>query len=167
MSERIESLIVRIVGKDLDGSQPVYKALTGIKGINHRMGRIIAYAFEKESKIPFDERLGNVDEKFYKILEEIILSPEKFGIPIWVYNRQKDFESGKSEFKVMAELDLAKRRDLMRLQKIKSYRGIRHALNLPVRGQRTRSSFRKKGATVGVLKKEAKAKMQPAKSEKK
>jgi len=39
------------------------------------------------------------------------------------------------------------------MKKIKCYRGIRHMFNLPVRGQCTRSNFRKnKGKTTGVKK---------------
>ncbi|HDD46536.1 MAG TPA: 30S ribosomal protein S13, partial [Candidatus Aenigmarchaeota archaeon] len=45
--------------------------------------------------------------------------------------------------------------DINFMKKIKTYKGIRHALGLPVRGQRTRSSFRK-GRTIGVKRKEKK-----------
>jgi len=44
-------------------------------------------------------------------------------------------------------------KDIKRLKKIKSYRGIRHNLGQPVRGQRTKSHFRtnrKKSGAVGV-----------------
>ena len=51
-------------------------------------------------------------------------------------------------------LDLKKETDLKRLKKIKSYRGIRHAANLPLRGQRTKAHFRKnKQKGVGIKKK--------------
>ena len=52
-----------------------------------------------------------------------------------------------------------------RLQMIKSYKGMRHAAGLPVRGQRTKSNFRKnKGkGSLGVKKKTAAA---PAPAEK-
>jgi len=33
--------------------------------------------------------------------------------------------------------------DIKRLRKIKSYKGIRHAVGLPVRGQRTKANFRR------------------------
>ena len=41
------------------------------------------------------------------------------------------------------------------MKKIKSYKGWRHAMGQPVRGQRTRSHFRK-GSSVGVIKAKAK-----------
>ena len=44
--------------------------------------------------------------------------------------------------------------DLRRLKKIKSNRGLRHQWGLPVRGQRTKSNFRRsKGKAVGVKRK--------------
>ncbi|MHC1580348.1 MAG: 30S ribosomal protein S13, partial [Methanopyraceae archaeon] len=52
-----------------------------------------------------------------------------------------------------AELEMTVKQDIDRLKKIRAYRGIRHELGLPVRGQRTKSSFRR-GKTVGVKKKQ-------------
>lgn len=50
-------------------------------------------------------------------------------------------------------LELQTEFDIKRLKKIKSYRGIRHAANLPVRGQRTKSHFRKnKTKSMGIKK---------------
>ena len=45
----------------------------------------------------------------------------------------------------------------MKMKKIRSYRGVRHGIGLPVRGQRTKSNFRKnKGkVSLGVAKKAA------------
>lgn len=57
-----------------------------------------------------------------------------------------------------------------RLRRIKAYRGVRHGMGLPVRGQRTRSNARtKRGAkkTIGAVAKEAAAKAaEPAKASK-
>jgi len=158
-------LIVRIMNKDLDGNLPIHRALMKIKGLSHRMARIMAYAFEKNCKIPFDETLGKLPEEMDKKLEEIVASPEKFGIPAWSFNRRKEFETGKNSHHVMVDLDFDLRKDLERMKIIKSYKGIRHMYGLPVRGQRTRSSFRKRGSTVGVIKKDVKKAAAPAKSD--
>ncbi|MDO8646966.1 MAG: 30S ribosomal protein S13 [Candidatus Diapherotrites archaeon] len=163
MQEQELRLIVRIVNKDLDGRLPIYRALMKIKGISHRMARSIAYVFEKNTKVPFDMQLGNLQENMDSKLEEIIQSPQKFGIPKWTFNRQKDIETGTDIHHVMVDLDFDLRKDLERMKRIKSYRGVRHMYGLPVRGQRTRSSFRKRGATVGVMKKDAKTAAGPAK----
>lgn len=152
-AEKELRLIVRIAGKDLDGRKPISHALTSIKGIGIRYGQVIAKMFEKKTGIKYNEKLGKIDEEHDKILEDIIFNPTKYNIPEWMQNRRKEFESGVSTHKVMSDLDLSVRNDIKRLQSIKSYRGIRHSYGLPVRGQRTRSSFRKRGGTVGVYKK--------------
>lgn len=56
-------------------------------------------------------------------------------------------------------------KNIKRLKRIGSYRGQRHAQNLPARGQRTRSNARtKRGkrATIGALKKENLVKLEQA-----
>jgi small subunit ribosomal protein S13 len=150
-------LIVRIANKDLNGRLPIYRALTALQGISHRIARMIAFQFEKESKIPFDSKLGEIPESLDKKLEDIILNPLNHGIPSWALNKRKEFESGKDLHFVMGDLQFSLRQDLQRLKKIKSYRGLRHSWGLPVRGQRTKSTHRGKGGVVGVFKKEAKS----------
>ncbi|MFH1751339.1 MAG: 30S ribosomal protein S13 [archaeon] len=145
--------MVRIAGKDLDGKKPICMALKDIKGIGIRFNRIIAITFEKETGIKFDAKLGVIPEDKDDLLEEIIAEPEKHGIPKWVLNRRKDTETGEDKHLIMADMDLTLRKDLQRMGKIQSYKGIRHQAGLPVRGQRTRTSFRKKGSTIGVVKK--------------
>ena len=57
--------------------------------------------------------------------------------------------------------------DIKRLKNINSYRGLRHARNLPARGQRTRSNARTKRGkrvTIGAIKKELAEKMTAAKA---
>ncbi|MDA1316427.1 MAG: 30S ribosomal protein S13 [bacterium] len=56
--------------------------------------------------------------------------------------------------------------NIKRLREIGSYRGIRHSMGLPTRGQRTRSNARTKRGkrrTVGALSKEAWAKLEEKK----
>jgi len=153
MAEEIR-YIVRIAGKDLDGNLPIFMALTGIKGVGMRMGRIASYIFEKENKIGFDSKIGMLTEEQDKKLEEIIMHPEKYSIPKWAFNRRKEFETGIDRHAIMNDLDFALRKDLQRLNEIKSYRGLRHSWGLTVRGQKTRSTHRGKGGVVGVMKKD-------------
>lgn len=149
-------LIVRIANKDLDGSLPIYRALEGIKGISNRLARTIAYAFESSTSIPYNTLLGRLTEENDRAIEQIITNPQGYGIPEWEMNRRKDFATGKTYHKVMADLDFTLREDIKRLNEIKSYRGLRHAWGLPVRGQRTKSTHRGKGGVVGVTKKDVK-----------
>jgi small subunit ribosomal protein S13 len=66
-------------------------------------------------------------------------------------------------FKVEGDLKKEIRENIDRLKAIKAYRGIRHIVSLPVRGQRTKTNSRtRKGKkkTVGSLTKEAWAKIE-------
>lgn len=66
-------------------------------------------------------------------------------------------------FKVEGDLKKEVRENIDRLKAIKSYRGIRHIVGLPARGQRTKTNSRtRKGKrkTVGSLTKEAWAKIE-------
>ena len=60
------------------------------------------------------------------------------------------------------------RENVDRLKRIGSYRGLRHKLNLPTRGQRTRSNARtrrgKKRVAIGSMTKESAAKLDAAKA---
>jgi small subunit ribosomal protein S13 len=80
-------------------------------------------------------------------------------------NRRKDYESGRDLHLVGADVTMAIRADIERERRIRSRRGIRHELGLPVRGQRTRTTGRK-GLQVGVQRKETGAKTEIAKGEK-
>jgi small subunit ribosomal protein S13 len=76
-----------------------------------------------------------------------------------VANLMKALES----FKIEGDLKKEIRENIDRLKAIKSYRGIRHIVSLPVRGQRTKTNARtRKGKrkTVGSLTKEAWAKIE-------
>jgi small subunit ribosomal protein S13 len=149
--------IVRIAGKDLNGNLPVYRALTKIKGVGIRMAKNVAIAFEKESKVKYDSKLGLLPEQLDKTLEDIVLHPEKHGIPGYCLNKRKEYDTGEDKHLVMADLDFQLRTELQRLNEIKSFRGLRHSWGLPVRGQRTKSTHRGKGGVIGVMKKDAKA----------
>lgn len=67
------------------------------------------------------------------------------------------------EFRIEGDLKKEIRENIDRLKAIKSYRGIRHIVNLPARGQRTKTNARTvkgKKKTVGSLTKEAWAKIE-------
>ena len=81
---------------------------------------------------------------------EEFLKAGKF--PKFLLNRRNDFTTGKDSHLFGNDLELSEELDIKRLKKIKSYRGIRHATGQPVRGQRTKSHFRKNKA-IGVQKK--------------
>lgn len=139
--------IVRIADTDLNGEKKVVHALTAIKGINFRLSTVIADL----AGVNRCEKMGNLpDDKIEKI-KEVISNLNKY-VPSWMVNRRKDFYTGNDIHLIGADIDFAKREDINRLRKIRTYRGIRHELGLPVRGQRTRSNGRK-GLALGVSRK--------------
>lgn len=140
--------IIRIATTDISGEASIYSGLTKIKGISWAFSSAICatLGIEKERKI------NNLSEKEINKIEEFIKNPI---LPGFLLNRRKDFETGQNKHLITTDLDLQKEFDIRRLKKIRSYRGWRHAIGLPVRGQRTKAHFRK-GRVVGVVKSKAK-----------
>ncbi len=131
--------LVRIVNTDLDGKKTTGYILSRIKGV----GVNFALAICRAANIDHNRRVGTLNDKEVKILENLILNPEKANLPKWMYNRRKDFETGTDKHLVGTPLQLAQDGDLKIMKTIKTYKGVRHILGLPVRGQRTRSNFRR------------------------
>ncbi|MCD4840581.1 MAG: 30S ribosomal protein S13 [Methanosarcinales archaeon] len=139
--------IVRIANTDLEGKKSVQYSLTGIKGINRRIARIIS----DRSNVDPSATIGYLDDEkidsLKKTIEEI-----KSILPTWMLNRRKDLMTGDDKHILATDVLLTKREDLNTLKKTRSYRGVRHERGHKVRGQRTRSTGRK-GLTVGVKRK--------------
>jgi small subunit ribosomal protein S13 len=141
--------IVRIAGTDIDGRLRLPYGLAKIKGI----GVVTAYAIIRALGIDENKLVGQLTDEEIKTLEEAINNMRKLGLPSWLYNRRKDYETGEDLHLVGADLIFAARRDIEREIKIGSWRGLRHKLGLKVRGQRTRTTGRL-GMTIGVRKKQ-------------
>ncbi|RJS76704.1 30S ribosomal protein S13 [Candidatus Bathyarchaeota archaeon] len=139
--------IVRLLGRDLDGTKKVAFALTNIKGINLRL----ADAILKKANIPQEKRLGFLSEAEARRIEETVINLQNQDLPVWLFNRRKDPETGEDVHLTTSDLDLQIKADIERMKAIKSWRGYRHAYGLKVRGQRTRTTGRK-GRSVGVRK---------------
>ncbi|RLJ03038.1 MAG: 30S ribosomal protein S13, partial [Candidatus Aenigmatarchaeota archaeon] len=118
-----------------------------IKGVSFTLAKAVL----KRSGVENVE-IGALPESDVKKLEDVIRNPGNYGIPDYLLNRRKDPVTGENYHLVASDLHMKVREDINRLKKLGNYRGIRHRRGLPVRGQRTRSSFRK-GKSVGVSKK--------------
>lgn len=153
--------IVRVAGTDLDGEKAILYALRKIKGVSFSIGKAICEVAGFDPKI----KLGSLNEKDIEKLENIIKNPINFGIPVFFVNRRKDIETGKDLHLSSSDVDVARRFDIQRYVDLKTYRGWRHMLGQPVRGQRTRSSFREKGRVVGVMRKEIKLQLRQKEEE--
>ncbi|MBS7287621.1 MAG: 30S ribosomal protein S13 [Candidatus Freyarchaeota archaeon] len=140
--------IIRIAGTDLDGSHRLEYALTKINGVGARMARAILSALNMDP----NKRLGFLAEAEVKRIEEALLNPASVNIPSWMLNRRKDIETGKDIHLTGSNLMLAVKNDIELMKRIRCWKGVRHALGLKVRGQRTKTTGRK-GRTVGVHRK--------------
>jgi len=149
MAEKIAS-IVRLMDTDLEGGKKAEFAITKIPGVGLRIARAVCVAAGIDPKVP----IGSLSKEQLKKLEEVIKNPPAYGVPDWMLNRRRDPETGENRHVTGTELALTVRKDIEKLKKMKCWRGVRHALGLKVRGQRTRTTGRK-GATVGVVKKKA------------
>lgn len=143
--ETQQKRIVRLLTTDIDGSLNVERALRKVKGVSFMFSKSVCTATGTDPK----KKIGMLNESEVKMLEGFIKKPQ---LPGWMLNRRKDHETGENVHMTMADLDFKKREDINILKRIRAYKGIRHELGQPVRGQRTRSSFRTQ-KTVGVSRK--------------
>lgn len=149
--------IVRVANVDIPGEKAVCFALTKIKGIGKNFASVICALANIEKR----KKTGYLSNEEIAKLNDIVNNPNSHKIPVWMFNRRKDYETGENKHLLMGTLSYVQENDLKRLKKIKTLRGVRHQRGLPVRGQRTRSNFRRnKGKVIGVKKKQ----VQPAKS---
>lgn len=147
--EKKQRYIVRILNTDIDGSKTLLQGLTKIKGVSIMLANAICCV----SDMDHGTLVGDLSEKQIEALNEIIKNPLKYNIPSWMLNRRLDPETGDDMHLLTSDLDFVKSNDIKHLQKIKCYKGVRHHLRLPVRGQRTKSNFRKSKAKASSIKK--------------
>ena len=139
--------IVRILGRDLNGYKKVAAALKDIKGVNLNLAHAILNALKIDHRL----RLGQLSDSQVAEIEKALKDLASAGIPSWMFNRRKDLEEGIDKHLYESDLVYQIKLDIDREKKMQSWRGVRHALGLKVRGQRTRTTGRK-GRTVGVRK---------------
>lgn len=154
---KVEKPVIRLIDTDIDGTLPIRRAIWKIKGVSFSYGNAVCKVFKEVTGIDREFLIGNLNEEQIQILEDIIRNPQKYNIPSWLYNRRKDIYDGKDYHIVGDDVKIKMQFDIKREIELGTYRGWRHKLGQPVRGQRTRSHFRK-GQTVGVIRsKEARA----------
>jgi small subunit ribosomal protein S13 len=113
--------MARIAGVDLPRDKRVVVGLTYIYGI----GRATSGHILGKLDIEEDTRVRDLSETQVARLRETI----------------------DREYQVEGDLRREVSMNIKRLQEINAYRGIRHRLNLPVHGQRTRTNARTKRGT--------------------
>ena len=146
--------IVRIANTDLDGNRKIIDALKKIKGVGFTFSNMICNFVGVDK----NKKTGTLLDSEITKIDEAVRNPKKFGAPVWILNRRKDYETGEDIHLLSSDLKFTQENDIKIMKKMKSYKGMRHARGLTVRGQRTRANFRRnKGKVAGVQKKKAKS----------
>ena len=126
---------MRVVGVNLPDNKRTDIALTYIYGI----GRSNVRQVLEKAQITPEKRINTLSEEELSRIQKVI-----------------------ETYKIEGDLRADVAGDVKRLKEISSYRGTRHARNLPARGQRTRSNARTKRGkrvAIGAIKKEDAVKM--------
>jgi small subunit ribosomal protein S13 len=139
--------ILRIAGKDIEGSKKVIVAVSEIKGVGYNFAQVLTQTLN----INPDRRIGFLTDGELREIEQAIANPDKAGLPAWYLNRRKSMDTGSNHHIITSDLDFANSNDIEREKLVMSWRGYRHMFGLRVRGQCTRTTGRKGGA-VGVKK---------------
>ena len=108
--------MARVVGVEIPNNKKVWVGLTYIYGI----GRTRAFEILKNTGIDPEKRVKDLTEEEIGKINKFI----------------------QEHYKVEGELRTEVQRNIKRLIDIGCYRGIRHKIGLPVRGQKTRSNAR-------------------------
>ncbi len=117
--------MARLAGVNIPDNKQVQVALTYIYGIGPKASADILSSAKVESIV----RVKDLTDAELSRLQEIITN----------------------NYTVEGELQRVVTGNIKRLKDIKSYRGLRHLANLPVRGQRTRTNARtKRGKKITV-----------------
>ena len=133
----------RVFNTDLIGAKPIYYALLKIKGVSFSLANTVC----KTLNIDKMQKAGLLSEQDARKIEDVI----KNKTPVWMKNRRNEFTENENKHLVGTDLKFEIDNDIKRMKKIKTYKGMRHSIGQPVRGQRTRSHFRY-GKAVGVQK---------------
>lgn len=149
--------IVRIAGKDIRGHVKLARALQSVKGVGNSYGSVISEIATSDLGVQPTTAVGELSESQLERIEHIMTHPAEFGVPPYMLNRRKDFQTGTDRHLIGTDLTFTVKQDIEHEKEMVSWRGYRHSYGQKVRGQRTRSTGRT-GMTVGVLRKAVLAK---------
>lgn len=132
----------RILGVDIPEHKKILYALQSLYGV----GKTRAHEVLEQSKVDPDKRASEIDAEELNRIQRVL-----------------------DQFPLEGDLRRMVNDNVDRLKRIRSYRGMRHNMNLPTRGQRTRTNARNargsasRRRTVGSMTKEMAAKLEAAK----
>lgn len=117
--------MARIAGVNIPDGKNIEIGLSHLYGI----GRTAAIAIAKEANVDHLTKIGQLSDQELERIRAIV-------------------DKG---YKIEGDLRLEINQNIKRLKEIGAYRGVRHARNLPVHGQRTKTNARtKRGRKVTV-----------------
>ena len=146
-NQKEELNIVRIMGTGINGKHNMLYGLAKIKGV----GIMFSNAVCKAINLPEDKKIGDLSEKEIETIESYLSGDEKKGIPTWIMNNRASVETGEDMHNTGKDLDYYIMQLKRNMFKLRTYRGIRLKNRLPVRGQRTKSNFRR-NKTIAAMK---------------
>ncbi|MFH1849869.1 MAG: 30S ribosomal protein S13 [archaeon] len=146
--------IIRIANTDLDGNMKVSQSLTKIRGIGFMFANMACTLVGVDK----NKKTGYLSDSEIKNLDSFTTDPVSHGAPEWMLNRRSDPETGKAMHLTSTDRKFTIDNDLKIMKKMKSYKGVRHAAGLPVRGQKTKSNFRRNKGKVHLGVKKGKGK---------
>ena len=137
--EKQQANLIRILSTDINANHSILFGLSNIKGI----GVMFSNAVCNVLKLDKNAKLSTLSDKDIERIEEFLSNPEMPGIPSWLKNQRKDYESGEDLHLTAKDIDFNLLQLRRRVGKLKTYKSLRYRARLPVRGQRTKSNFRR------------------------
>lgn len=134
----------RILGVDIPENKKVFYALQFLYGVGKKTAEVVL----KEAQVDPDKRAKDLNNDEIGRIQRVL-----------------------DKYELEGDLRRHVNDNVDRLKRIKAYRGLRHIMKLPVRGQRTKTNSRNargggKRKTIGAMTKEMAAKLDAAKKAK-
>lgn len=134
----------RILGVDIPDNKKIFYALQSLYGVGKKIAEVVL----KEAQVDPDKRAKDLNNDELGRIQRVL-----------------------DKYELEGDLRRHVNDNVDRLKRIKAYRGLRHIMKLPVRGQRTKTNSRNarggaKRRTVGAMTKEMAAKLEAAKKSK-
>lgn len=139
--------LIRILGTDINADMSLLYGLAKIKGVSVMFSNAMCH----QLKLDKNSKISALSEKDIERVENYLSEPKKEGIPKWLLNQRKDLETGDDLHVSGKDIDFNLMQLKRKLGRLKTYRGLRLRLGLPVRGQRTKANFRR-NKTIAAMK---------------
>ncbi len=149
MSSQEFRQILRVANTDLDGNKSILIGLKKIKGIGFSFANAICNILDLDKH----RKVGTLTDKEIQAIEDVLKNPTKYNVASWMLNLRNSPEDGTDRHLLNENIKIYFNDRLKVLRMIKSYKGLRLAKGLPVRGQRTKAHFRRSKKSLGVRRK--------------